>query len=940
MFEVFKFECRYQLRSPLFLVLAAVFMLFAFFLMSSEDVSLGGIGSNLNLNAAWTIVYTQFFFSVIGMLASIAIVSQAITRDYELKTAELLFATGVSERDFLLGRFFGASLFGVLVGVAALLGTLLGTLMPWLDQERVGVFLAAPYLYAMFVVTVPNLFFTSALFFTLAALTRSMLAAFIGAVGFLVLYIVVGNLIDPEQIDVFAILDPFGQTAFGEVSRYWTVYERNTQLVPIEGNLLINRLLWFGIALAALLFTLWRYGFNLNPSSFRRRPMRSLQQVKAPATVPVKLSTHKVSQQFGSATFWRQLLSQVHIDLGAVFKSVPFYAIFGFAALNVWGGFSGAGRAFGTPLLPITSTLLRAIGNSYTFFILIIVIYYAGEVVHRERQAGTSDVIDSTPYPNVMMVFSKIITLWCIVASLLLFAMVAGVMMQLSESYTNFEFGLYLQSLFVVQGGFFFLLVVFAVFIQVIAGNKWIGMVGLLATFIVFQALPGFDFQHGLYSFGTPNAPHSDMNGYGHYWLPLLAFTLYWSLFCGVLVLLSHLLFQRGRDYGLRERMVLVRARLSRGVVTTGALTLLTFVGVGSWIYVNTNIINRYTTSDTVELEQAQYEKSYKQYELVTQPEVLAVDSFVDLFPTERRIESRGSVRLVNKSAESMSEVFVSTHPLAFVNDLKVEGAKLDRSDESFGVRFYRFDSALPPGQETHLTWDITWQHKGFANPNESAVTGGANNRVVANGTFVNNTEIMPFLGYNSGLELSDPNARREHELAPIVRLPKLNDPAWLGRSQFGVAERTAFRTVFSTSADQIAVAPGYLVGDVEERDGRKYFTYAMDEAIWPFFAFVSARYEVVKDSWNDVSIEVYHDAKHPYNIEPMVRGTKKALDYFSKAFTPYQYRQFRILEFPRYASFAQSFPNTIPFSEAIGFVADLRDEQELDAVFYVTAHE
>ena len=71
-----------------------------------------------------------------------------------------------------------------------------------------------------------------------------------------------------------------------------------------------------------------------------------------------------------------------------------------------------------------------------------------------------------------------------------------------------------------------------------------------------------------------------------------------------------------------------------------------------------------------------------------------------------------------------------------------------------------------------------------------------------------------------------------------------------------------------------------------------------------------------------------------------MIEATQKSLDYFSAQFSPYQYRQFRILEFPAYASFAQSFPNTIPFSEAIGFVADLRDDKDIDYVFYVTAHE
>jgi aminopeptidase N len=45
-------------------------------------------------------------------------------------------------------------------------------------------------------------------------------------------------------------------------------------------------------------------------------------------------------------------------------------------------------------------------------------------------------------------------------------------------------------------------------------------------------------------------------------------------------------------------------------------------------------------------------------------------------------------------------------------------------------------------------------------------------------------------------------------------------------------------------------------------------------------------------------------------------------------------------MEFPRYATFAQSFPGTIPFSESIGFVLDIDDEKDVDMAFYVTAHE
>src|SRR5690606_806884 len=78
------------------------------------------------------------------------------------------------------------------------------------------------------------------------------------------------------------------------------------------------------------------------------------------------------------------------------------------------------------------------------------------------------------------------------------------------------------------------------------------------------------------------------------------------------------------------------------------------------------------------------------------------------------------------------------------------------------------------------------------------------------------------------------------------------------------------------------------------------------------------------------------------YNLDRMIDAVKKSLDYFTANFSPYQHRQARILEFPRYQRFAQAFPNTIPYSEAIGFIARVRpdDPEDLDYPFYVTAHE
>jgi aminopeptidase N len=122
--------------------------------------------------------------------------------------------------------------------------------------------------------------------------------------------------------------------------------------------------------------------------------------------------------------------------------------------------------------------------------------------------------------------------------------------------------------------------------------------------------------------------------------------------------------------------------------------------------------------------------------------------------------------------------------------------------------------------------------------------------------------------------------------------------------------------------------------------NGRRTTRYRSDAPINNFFSVQSARYEVAKDRWQDVELTVYHDPAHAYNVPRMNTAMKASLDYFTSHFSPFQFRQVRILEFPNYAQFAQSFANTIPYSEGIGFIADYRDSEKIDMVTYVTAHE
>ncbi len=172
--------------------------------------------------------------------------------------------------------------------------------------------------------------------------------------------------------------------------------------------------------------------------------------------------------------------------------------------------------------------------------------------------------------------------------------------------------------------------------------------------------------------------------------------------------------------------------------------------------------------------------------------------------------------------------------------------------------------------------------------------------------------------------------------------MPSYNDSEGLKNGILGDdADWVDYEMIMSTDPDQIAITPGYLQKEWSE-NGRKYFHYKMDQPIHNLFAFVSGKYAVKKEIWSGIDLEILYHPKHDYNLETMMDGMKKSIEYYSELYGPYPYRQCRIIEFPRYSAFAVSFPNTIPFSEAIGFVMDVdpEDPEDLDMPFWVTAHE
>ncbi|RPJ41466.1 MAG: hypothetical protein EHM19_11885, partial [Candidatus Latescibacterota bacterium] len=432
---------------------------------------------------------------------------------------------------------------------------------------------------------------------------------------------------------------------------------------------------------------------------------------------------------------------------------------------------------------------------------------------------------------------------------------------------------------------------------------------------------------------GLSEFQYSDMNGFGHFLAARLWFGLYWTLFAALLVALASLLWPRGTASALRERLTEARLRFGRREKTVVAALLAGFLLTGAWIFLNTNVRNRYLSPSTVRRERAEYERKYERHQNALQPRLVSVDLDVDIAPSKRAVRAEGVYRAVNRGSARIDTVHVSIEPGVRVDRFHFGGAAPLVHDEELGYYSYALDDPLEPGDSLAFAFDVSVRNPGFVNH-------GSNTSVVRNGTFIDNKAFLPMFGYDAARRLVDPNERKKQGLPPAPRMAAVDDLFARRNNQISSdADWIEFRAAVTTDSGQIAIAPGYLVEERAE-GARRRFVYEMDAPILNYYAFLSADYEVRRDRWKDVAIEIYHHPGHGYNVDRMIEAIRKSLDYYTEKFSPYQHRQVRIVEFPLYRDFAQSFPNTIPFSESIGFIADLEDEEKIDYVFYVTAHE
>jgi len=956
--EFFTFELKFRFKSISAYIYFLIWFTFNFLNVASESFGpIGNTNGKILLNGPYANIYNDIGISFFGLIVIAAIFGTSILRDFQRDTIQILFTKPISKFAYLGGRWAGSFVATVFAFSGLLFGEFFATFAPWADHSRVGPNHLSWYLQPFFSIVVFQIFFLGSLFFLVAALSRKIFIVYLQSAVIFMLYLIgVNAFVATRSLEHFwsGILDPVGFLYSDAIARYWTVVERNSQLFSwsvrvASGVFLYNRLLWGSVGLLSLV-AVWRlFPMSVETLTARisgKQAARAREQELVEARPPRSLVAARlptIHQVFGPRTTFLQLASLTRLRVSNIVREIPFWGILVLMAGIAINNGHFAGHVADRNVWPVTYLMLQSVEGGAQLFFYIVATLYAAELIWRERDTQFSGIHDALPMSETVDWFSKLFALCFVELVLLTITGLCGILMQTIAGYYHYELFQYVKELYFITFPEVLIFVLLALFVQTVVSNKFIGHGIVIGIFVMSPILYNFGWENTLYLIGsTPPYTYSDMNGYGHF-VPALFWSItYWLSITAILAVVSIALARRGSDDSWPARFSLARQRAPRLLPVAGVLLLLA-TGCGVWYFYNTHVLNEYLTAKDRRDIQARYERDWKRYEHVPQPKVISVDANINIYPERRSFDGTGHFVLQNKSSQPISQVHV-TNQFQSVSSVQFSRPfHVVSSSPRNLYTIYELTTPLAPGDKLDLKFDVGYKSRGFKDGNERP-------ELAYSGTFFDSS-YFPTVGYDNSIELDDPRRRREEHLPDQELLPQRGDPVGTVTNLFTPnSDWITYRTTVSTSdsdseaQSQIAISPGYLTREWHA-DGRHYFSYDMGEVkTLDFVAFISGRYDMKREMYqgaeNPIAIEVYHIPAHAYDVDEMIAASKAGLGYYEKNFSPFQFRQYRILEFPRYRTFAQSFANTIPFSEGIGFIGRQEKPTDIDFTYFVTAHE
>lgn len=942
LWKIFSFEFAYLLRRTSTWLYFTVLFLFTLVMNGLTTP-----GDGIYVNNTFHIIAITVIGGLIWLVMGAGIAGEAAARDVKMRMHSLTFTTPLTKLDYLGGRFLAAFALNALLILCLPLGVLLSFYLPGMGEGTLGPFMPSAYLSVYFLIALPTVFIATALQFSLAALSRQVMTSYLASLLLAIVAQIIAMAVAKlfGNWDLVKLLDPVGVAGIiGSELATWTPAEKNTRLVTLEGMFLWNRVLWLSIAIGLLLLTYHRFNFanavtNSLLGRFKRRPNVQDITFAEPAVIkPTSITVSPIQRTFDFATYFHQIRRIAWLS----FKMIARHPI-GLTLVSVIALLSAVFShrimtQFEIPLLPTTQQVLgyltTPVGNLSTPWVVIplLIMYFIGELVWRERDAGLSDIADAAPVPEWVLLTGKFLGLGLIIIAWMALLMAGGILMQLGLKFDKLEIGLYMQVLFGLQLVDYLLFALLALVVHVVVNQKYISYLVMLLVFI-FIAFPStFKVEHSMLIFGKdPGWWYTDMRGFGPTLGPWLWFKLYWLAWALLLAVAARLLWARGREQGLKYRLQLAKRRFTRPTIRVAIVALGLILSLGSFIFYNTNVLNKYQSSSDINEQKAEYERRYGQYRNTPQPQLTGTKLHVEIYPDQQQVEIRAAYTLLNNHTVSIDTIHLgSVSGIAPTEVTFNRPAAAVRIDNEVSHYIYVLKQALRPGDSLQLNFVVQYKQRGFLH-------SGTKPLVVENGTYFTNFDLLPAIGYQRYRELNDAVIRKKYQLASRPAMPSLYDPE--ARKKPSSTDQTTFEAIVGTAKDEIAVAPGVLRQTWTKND-RRYFHYKTDAPIGGEYSILSGNYAVKESKWNDVAIRIYYYPGHAMNINRMLRSVKASLEYYTEQFGRYPYGNITVVEGAGTGGGASADASIIYYGEQYALFNPDDSPNGFDLPYYILAHE
>lgn len=433
----FVFDLSYHLRSRLVYIVALTLALFGSVAVAS---ALRMVADEAVSRAVFD---TLGQLSVLSILTSLFFVALPLLRDSTFGIEDLFRSTPAPLWKVHIGRFLA----GLSVSCAIfLLVTLVVAAMVW---AKVGALSnLASYLVCFLALTVPNAFLSASMMLLLCSWFGGLAAAIVGLVAYLMLIFVAIHLYGSGVGDALSIfLDPSGFQ--GVLVMLRTSADTQSGMV-FAMPWLANRIFWTLVAVVCCFSAvshLRRSGSTCRPNSTLPRTRQeddpsSFVSFNGRGTIQARARAQ------GMAGAIHQLLRLAGFELRSIALSWPFwlFLIIGLANLVLQLNYSDVALRSSTYL---TSTVvLERISSSFSIILLLVVPFYAGELVWRPRELRVSPLIDSFPTHNWVLYAAKIIALLSLVVIFFATAGIVGIWNQWTAGHREIDGELFVLGLF------------------------------------------------------------------------------------------------------------------------------------------------------------------------------------------------------------------------------------------------------------------------------------------------------------------------------------------------------------------------------------------------------------------------------------------------------------------------------------------------------------